>query len=222
MRSQLPGITEYLGLDYPSTATALYRTQPGVFADAASLPLADGVFDTVLLLDVLEHLAEPEAALREAGRVLRPGGSVLITVPFCYPLHDQPHDYQRWTEHALRRRLAQAGFEVLELAEASDAHAAAGVTQALTLGQAAVEALSRPGWRLLGLPLLLAGIVLVNLQAWCLSRVWPVQGLMPGAYHLRARRPLAVQPAPMPASTATMLCSLAAPTECSFPAGGRQ
>ena len=52
-------------------------------ADATELPAPDGCADAVLLLDVLEHIAAPERALAEARRVLRPGGVIVVTVPYA-------------------------------------------------------------------------------------------------------------------------------------------
>lgn len=77
--------------------------------------LADGSFDTVLLSDVLEHLPNPEQALTEVHRILRPGGVLILGVPFMYGLHEVPHDYHRYTEHLLRLRLEVLGHEVLHL-----------------------------------------------------------------------------------------------------------
>jgi SAM-dependent methyltransferase len=77
-----------------------------------SFPLPDASFDTVLCSDVLEHIAEPAAFLRETARVLKPGGTLLLMVPFFYWLHEQPHDYFRYTEFALRRMCGQAGFAI--------------------------------------------------------------------------------------------------------------
>jgi SAM-dependent methyltransferase len=79
------------------------------------LPYADGSFDTIILSDVLEHLAEPMNCWREMNRLLAPGGKVILNVPFYYPLHETPHDYYRYTEHALQRFAELSGFDVLEL-----------------------------------------------------------------------------------------------------------
>ena len=79
------------------------------------LPLPDGSYDTLLLSDVLEHLPEPEHLWLEAHRILRPGGHLLLNVPFLYWLHEQPDDYYRYTEFALRRFAGLVGFEVLVL-----------------------------------------------------------------------------------------------------------
>jgi SAM-dependent methyltransferase len=79
------------------------------------LPFPDSGFDTALLSDVLEHTRRPEALLREIRRILAPSGKLLLNVPFCYWLHEQPHDYFRFTEHALRSMLVEAGFDVVVL-----------------------------------------------------------------------------------------------------------
>jgi len=78
------------------------------------LPFTDGSFDTILLSDVLEHIPVPEQLCREMARVLAPGGKLLMNVPFIYRPHEEPHDYYRYTEYAVRRFMALAGLEVLE------------------------------------------------------------------------------------------------------------
>lgn len=79
------------------------------------LPFKTGEFDTVLLLDVLEHVPNPQEVWCEIARILRPGGKLILTVPFYYWLHEQPHDYYRYTEFALRRFAENVGISVLEL-----------------------------------------------------------------------------------------------------------
>lgn len=79
------------------------------------LPFQDGEFDTVLLSDVLEHIPEPARLWGEMSRILAPGGRLLLNVPFLYWLHEQPHDYYRYTEFALRRFAEGAGMRLLEL-----------------------------------------------------------------------------------------------------------
>jgi SAM-dependent methyltransferase len=79
------------------------------------LPFDDGSFDTVLLMDVLEHVAKPDLLVAEISRILRPGGVLLSSTPFFYWLHEQPHDYYRYTEFALRRFCDDNGLSVLEL-----------------------------------------------------------------------------------------------------------
>lgn len=79
------------------------------------LPFPDGAFDTVLLSDVLEHIPNPQDACQEIGRILARDGKLLMNVPFYYWLHEQPYDFYRYTEFALRRLMEQAKLRVLEL-----------------------------------------------------------------------------------------------------------
>ncbi len=87
------------------------RVLPNVdFAsDASSLPLADGSVDMVLSLELVEHVPEPAAVLREFARVLKPGGTVILSVPSTVPRHDE-HDYWRFTAQGLEK-LGAASFE---------------------------------------------------------------------------------------------------------------
>jgi SAM-dependent methyltransferase len=79
------------------------------------LDIQSSSFDSVLLSDVLEHIAEPRNLLQELARVLRPQGTLVVFVPFLYRIHEEPHDYYRYTEFALKHLLQTSGFEVLEL-----------------------------------------------------------------------------------------------------------
>ena len=80
----------------------------------AHLPFGDAVFDTVLLADVLEHVATPQTLVAELARVLAPGGALIVSVPFLYWVHEAPHDYFRYTEYGLRHLCARAGLTVEE------------------------------------------------------------------------------------------------------------
>lgn len=80
------------------------------------LPFADEAFDTIILSDVLEHIPVPERLCSEIARILRPGGKLIMNVPFFYWLHEQPHDYYRYTEFALRRFMDVSGMKLVSLA----------------------------------------------------------------------------------------------------------
>lgn len=88
---------------------------PDLLCDAAAIPLPDGHVDCFLLCEVVEHVPEPHAILAEAFRVLRAGGHGLVTVPFLFPIHADPDDFQRLTEAGLRRACGRAGFQVVDL-----------------------------------------------------------------------------------------------------------
>jgi len=63
----------------------------------------DAEFDLVICLYVLEHVYDVPAAVANLHRALRPGGRLLVAVPHVYPYHDEPGDFWRFTEHAIRR-----------------------------------------------------------------------------------------------------------------------
>lgn len=79
-------------------------------ASAEALPLDDGVVDAVLCTQVLEHVPDPSALLREAARVLRRDGKIHLTVPFVWELHELPFDFWRFTPASIERLLTSAGF----------------------------------------------------------------------------------------------------------------
>ena len=82
-------------------------------APDGSVPAPDGSFDAVVSTQVLEHVEDPALHLAEAFRVLRPGGSLLLSTHGIFPYHPDPDDHWRWTCAGLRRSVEQAGFEVV-------------------------------------------------------------------------------------------------------------
>ncbi len=83
-----------------------------VIASVLALPFASATFDGVICTEVIEHVPEPERALREIHRLLKPQGRVYITVPMSWALHYVPHDYFRYTRYGLAHLLNKAGFRV--------------------------------------------------------------------------------------------------------------
>jgi SAM-dependent methyltransferase len=79
-------------------------------ASVDDLPIDDASFDAVLSTQVLEHVSTPVAVLREAHRVLRVGGTLLVTVPFVWEEHEKPFDFQRFSSSGVSHALESAGF----------------------------------------------------------------------------------------------------------------
>lgn len=86
-----------------------------VQADAAILPFQSFCFDVVLCSELLEHVLNPVQVLSETYRVLTPGGTLLITAPFLYRLHADPHDYGRYTASWWGVQLASSGFREIQI-----------------------------------------------------------------------------------------------------------
>jgi SAM-dependent methyltransferase len=105
-----PFIDEHVGLDHEATPHGL--EQADLVGTAYDIPAPAESFDTVLCTAVLEHLEEPAKALRETHRVLRPGGTVILTAPFIWHLHEEPRDFFRYSKHGLVHLFESTGFEV--------------------------------------------------------------------------------------------------------------
>lgn len=180
---------EYVGLDYPPTVAQGYAGKPEVFGDACRLPFGNACADLVLLLDVLEHLRTPEAALEEAARVLKPGGRLMLQVPFLYPVHDAPNDYRRWTQEGLGLLLANHGFTSPEETVQGHPLETAAALMAIALAKTALTGLSRHPFALPLVPLLVLLIPCVNLSGWLMARLLPADPFMPLGYRLVATKP---------------------------------
>lgn len=186
--SSLPKGCTYIGLDSLDMGRDRYGSRPTVFADASRLPLAPGSVDTILLVEVLEHLAEPEKVLAEAHACLSPRGRLLATMPFLYPVHDAPADFQRLTEHGIRRSLERAGFEVEYLAPRLGALQTAALNACLAMGGVARSTLARPGLAWLLLPVWALLVPVVNVVAKILSWMAPDWNAMTNGYLFAARK----------------------------------
>ena len=105
-------VDEYIGLDIDSEA-ARARGDADAYYDGQRFPFGDAHFDAVLCNQVLEHVFNPEDFVREIGRVLTPGGRLLLTVPFVWDEHEQPWDYARYSSFGLRALLERNGLRLL-------------------------------------------------------------------------------------------------------------
>jgi SAM-dependent methyltransferase len=79
------------------------------------LPFSTDEFDTIVISEVLEHIANPELIWKEMARILKPGGKILLSVPFLYKIHEAPYDYFRYTRFALENFANKNNLQVLEL-----------------------------------------------------------------------------------------------------------
>jgi ubiquinone/menaquinone biosynthesis C-methylase UbiE len=92
------------------------QTNLDIVSDICAIPVEDGAFDAVLCAEVLEHLPDPGKALRELARVLRPGGTLIVTAPFCSLTHFSPHHYATgFSRYFYEKLLGELGFTIERL-----------------------------------------------------------------------------------------------------------
>jgi SAM-dependent methyltransferase len=106
---------EYVSSDWTGSVHA-EAADADVIAPLDELPLPDDSFAAALCTQVLEHVPDPAGVLGELRRVLASGAPFLLTAPLVVQLHEEPHDYYRYTPFALERLLAGAGFAQIEIA----------------------------------------------------------------------------------------------------------
>jgi len=100
--------SQYVGIDW---ADSYHNTKADIVADLnVPLPIEAEVADTVISISVLEHLREPQNMLNEAFRILKPGGAIILQVPWQWWVHEAPYDYFRFTPYAFKYMLEKSGF----------------------------------------------------------------------------------------------------------------
>ncbi|PZR06353.1 MAG: hypothetical protein DI536_30225 [Archangium gephyra] len=111
-----PHVGTYVGVEHQAvfekTNASNSERKPDVMYDGTTLPWSGPSFDTVVSFQVLEHTPNPEQLVSEMARVMRPGGTLIISAPFSYRLHEQPYDYFRYTPFGLRTLVEKQGLEV--------------------------------------------------------------------------------------------------------------
>lgn len=110
-----PYVDEHVGLDHE--ATVHDKSNVDIFCSAYKIPVADESFDSAVCAATLQHLKEPEQALRACHRILKPGGIDAYSVPFIWHLHEEPQviwhlheeprDFYRYSKYGLEYLLGR-------------------------------------------------------------------------------------------------------------------
>ena len=187
----LPFVDSYVGIEheatYAETNAALRAKKADVLYDGKRLPFDDRSFDTVVSLQVLEHTPYPGDLLTEMARVLSRDGVLIVTVPFSFRLHEEPHDYYRFTPHGMREMCRSAGLSVEEIEPRGGLWSVlghklntylglqvakiGGVAQ--SMGKLSHEQTATAGGRLWTLPVVAPAMMGLALSARVLDRVLP-------------------------------------------------
>jgi SAM-dependent methyltransferase len=108
-----PYVEKHIGVDHIDTLHS--QSEVDLIGTAYEIPVKNQSFDSAICTAVLEHLEEPELALRECYRVLKLEGIAIYSVPFIWHLHEEPRDFYRFSKYGLKYLFEKVGFEVLEL-----------------------------------------------------------------------------------------------------------
>jgi SAM-dependent methyltransferase len=108
-----PFVTEHVGVDHEDTTHD--KSKIDYFGTAYNIPVDSNSFDSAICTAVLEHLEEPELAIRECFRILKPGAFAIYSVPFMWHVHEAPRDFYRYSRYGLKYLFEKAGFEVIEI-----------------------------------------------------------------------------------------------------------
>jgi len=106
---------EYISADF-KPSNEFHREKPDVYInDKQETGIRNETCDCVFITEVLEHIYEPEKALRDIHRILKPGGAVIGSVPFIQNEHETPYDFHRYTSFSLERMLTKSGFKEVKI-----------------------------------------------------------------------------------------------------------
>lgn len=106
-------VDNYIGLEIPKGGHDDKDKSADVYYNGKNFPFKESVFDYVILIEVLEHIFEPEELIENIYCLLKPNGLLFITVPFVWFEHEKPYDYGRYTSFGLEYLIKKKGFEIV-------------------------------------------------------------------------------------------------------------
>lgn len=177
---------DYICLDYPGTASR-YQNSPDIYADGQNLPIQSGSIDSVILLQVLEHIPDPGKCMSEISRVLKNNGTCYIAVPFIYPIHDEPHDFTRWTQYGIRNLLENYSLNIQKLEPVGKAAETAGLLVNIAFSMILRDMFSKKNPALLVAIFAPLFFTINNILCWLLSLLTGNHS-MPHGYYIQATK----------------------------------
>lgn len=180
----LPSSSYYIGIDFLYTAENWYKTRPDVYGDAQKLPIANSSIDSVLLLDVLEHLQNHDQALNEIFRVLKTSGALILQVPYLYPIHDAPRDYRRWSKFGLKELASRHGFVIEKESFSGNLLESSAVISNIAMTKTILNWISQKHIASVFVFILPFYIIFNNIFNWIFSKISPADDMMPMSYQM--------------------------------------
>lgn len=87
-----------------------------IVSDIKSMPVVDGFFDNAMCIEVLEHVPDPIGAIKEIYRVIKPGGKLIVSAPFCSLTHFAPFFFNTgFSNYWYEKVLIDAGFQIISI-----------------------------------------------------------------------------------------------------------
>ena len=107
--------TRYVGADVLSSGRELNRKLPSFWFDGANIPMKESSCSHALLIEVMEHIYDPHKLISDIKRILSTNGTLIFTVPFYWPIHEAPYDFNRYTRYSIEQILSDSGLELITL-----------------------------------------------------------------------------------------------------------
>ena len=120
----LPYIEKYLKHEHPDVTKSYIKYD--YLSELPVISAPSNSIDTIISFSVLEHVSEPFETIKEFKRILKEKGVFIISVPQYWHLHEEPHDYLRFTKYVLKEKITKSGFEIIYIKELGKSFATVG------------------------------------------------------------------------------------------------
>lgn len=106
--------TTYIGVEAFISGRPEENKNTDIFFNGRNIPLQDNSVDAILCTQVFEHAYNPHTLIKEIHRVMKPGATGLITVPFIWGEHETPFDFRRFTSFGIKKFISENHLEIID------------------------------------------------------------------------------------------------------------